>query len=90
MWTATNPLGSGVKLLLHKDVPRPLHQVLTSFVLGHDIVHLLDLLGWSGTRDETLYPQAVAEAFRTFAPMMGGRCSVPARRRRSRRPRLIT
>ncbi|MBF8187839.1 DUF5615 family PIN-like protein [Nonomuraea sp. K274] len=52
-----------MRLLLDENVPRPLHQVLTSFVLNHDIVHLLDLSGWSGTRDETLYPRAAAEGF---------------------------
>ncbi|MFI7129682.1 DUF5615 family PIN-like protein [Nonomuraea sp. NPDC050153] len=52
-----------MRLLLDENVPRPLHQVLTSFVLDHDIVHLLDLPGWSGTRDETLYPRAAAEGF---------------------------
>jgi hypothetical protein len=52
-----------VRLLLDENVPFPLHQVLTSFVLSHDIVHLLDLPGWSGTRDEALYPRAAAEGF---------------------------
>ncbi|MFF0774831.1 hypothetical protein ACFYUK_38515 [Nonomuraea wenchangensis] len=52
-----------MRLLLDENVPRPLHQVLTSFVLNHDIVHLLDLPGWSGTRDETLYPRAAAAGF---------------------------
>ncbi|MEU4225509.1 hypothetical protein AB0F17_14540 [Nonomuraea sp. NPDC026600] len=52
-----------MRLLLDENVPCPLHQVLTSFVLIHDIVHLLDLPGWSGTRDETLYPRAADEGF---------------------------
>ncbi|MDF5753149.1 hypothetical protein [Spongiactinospora sp. TRM90649] len=52
-----------MRLLLDDDVPRPVHQVLTSFVLSHDIVHSLDLAGWSGTRDEALYPRAAAEGF---------------------------
>ena len=47
-----------MRLLLDENVPRPLHQVLTTFVLNHDIVHLLDLPGWSGTRDETLMTRA--------------------------------
>ncbi|GAA5080607.1 homoserine dehydrogenase [Thermocatellispora tengchongensis] len=49
--------------LLDENVPRPLHQALTAFILNHEIVHLLDLPGWSGTRDESLYPQAAAEGF---------------------------
>lgn len=52
-----------MKLLLDENVPRPLHQVLTAFLLKHEIVHLLDLPGWSGTRDESLYPRAVTEKF---------------------------
>ncbi|MET9341363.1 DUF5615 family PIN-like protein [Nonomuraea sp. NPDC003804] len=52
-----------MRLLLDENVPRPLQQVLTSFVLNHHIVHLLDLPGWSGTQDETLYPRAAAEGF---------------------------
>ncbi|MFI6319795.1 hypothetical protein ACIBG8_19830 [Nonomuraea sp. NPDC050556] len=45
-----------MRLLLDENVPRPLSQVLTSFVL-------LDLPGWSGTQDETLYPRAAAAGF---------------------------
>ena len=29
--------------LLDENVSRPLHQAITAFVLGHEIVHLLDL-----------------------------------------------
>ncbi|MET9241920.1 hypothetical protein [Nonomuraea sp. NPDC003709] len=57
------PRGSRVRLLLDENVPKPLHQVLTTFILNHEIVHLLDLDGWSGTRDETLYPRAAADGF---------------------------
>ncbi|MFI6733036.1 hypothetical protein ACIBI9_08895 [Nonomuraea sp. NPDC050451] len=52
-----------MRLLLDENVPKPLHQVLTTFILNHEIVHLLDLDGWSGTRDETLYPRAAADGF---------------------------
>ncbi|MEV4106350.1 hypothetical protein [Nonomuraea sp. NPDC049695] len=52
-----------MRLLLDENVPKPLHQVLTTFILNHGIVHLLDLDGWSGTRDETLYPRAAADGF---------------------------
>jgi hypothetical protein len=52
-----------MRLLLDENVPRPLHQVLASFLLNHEITHLLDLPGWSGTKDETLYPQAAAKGF---------------------------
>jgi hypothetical protein len=52
-----------VRLLLDENVPKPLHQVLTTFIVNHEIVHLLGLAGWSGTRDESLYPRAAAEGF---------------------------
>ncbi|MEV5413466.1 hypothetical protein AB0K60_32120 [Thermopolyspora sp. NPDC052614] len=52
-----------MRLLLDENVPRPLHQILTCFIVGHEIVHLLDLDGWSGTQDEALYPRAAAEGF---------------------------
>ncbi|MFC4119048.1 DUF5615 family PIN-like protein [Nonomuraea zeae] len=52
-----------MRLLLDENVPKPLYRVLTTFILNHDIVHLLDLEGWSGTRDETLYPRAAADGF---------------------------
>ncbi|WP_440102205.1 hypothetical protein [Streptosporangium sp. H16] len=52
-----------MRLLLDENVSRPLHQAIIAFVLGHEIVHLLDLDRWSGTRDENLYPRAVAEGF---------------------------
>ena len=52
-----------MRLLLDENVPRPLHQVLATFIFDHEIVHLLDLEGWSGTRDESLYPQGAAAGF---------------------------
>ncbi|WP_239513796.1 hypothetical protein [Streptosporangium sp. 'caverna'] len=52
-----------MRLLLDENVSKPLHQALTAFVLGHELVHLLDLDRWSGTRDEKLYLQAAAEGF---------------------------
>jgi homoserine dehydrogenase len=58
-----NPSGNRVRLLLDENVPKPLHQVLSAFILNHEITHLLDLEGWSGTRDESLYPRAAAEGF---------------------------
>ncbi|GAA0433283.1 hypothetical protein Acor_07320 [Acrocarpospora corrugata] len=52
-----------MRLLLDENVPRPLHQILTTFILDQEIVHLLDMPGWSGTRDEKLYPRAAADGF---------------------------
>ncbi len=64
-----------MRLLLDENVPRPLHQVLMSFVLNHDIVHLLDLPGWSGTRDETYIREPRMRGSTWFSPMMVVRCS---------------
>lgn len=58
-----DPPRNHVRLLLDENVSRPLHQAINTFVLGHEVVHLLDLGRWSGTRDENLYPRAVAEGF---------------------------
>ena len=58
-----NPPRNRVRLLLDENVPKPLCQVLRTFILNHEIIHLLDLEGWSGTRDESLYPQAAAKGF---------------------------
>ncbi|MEV6984230.1 hypothetical protein AB0M95_23655 [Sphaerisporangium sp. NPDC051017] len=55
-----------MRLLLDENVPKPLRQVITAFVLNQEIVHLLDLPGWSGTRDESLYPRAVNEGFQVI------------------------
>jgi hypothetical protein len=63
MSTATTPQEDRVRLLLDENVPKPLYQALTAFVVNHEIVHLLDLPGWSGTRDESLYQLAAAEGF---------------------------
>lgn len=52
-----------MRLLLDENVSRPLHHAITAFVLNHEIVHLLDLDRWSGTKDEKLYPRAAAEGF---------------------------
>ncbi|MDR8414120.1 hypothetical protein MTP10_35995 [Nonomuraea sp. 3-1Str] len=52
-----------MRLLLDENVPKPLQQVLTAFIVNHEIVHLLELAGWSGTRDESLYPRAAAKGF---------------------------
>ncbi|RVX45127.1 hypothetical protein EDD27_7904 [Nonomuraea polychroma] len=52
-----------MRLLLDENVPKPLHRILTTFLLNHEIVHLLELDGWSGTRDESLYPLAAADGF---------------------------
>ncbi|MFD0883018.1 hypothetical protein ACFQ08_00340 [Streptosporangium algeriense] len=52
-----------MRLLLDENVSRPLHQAIKAFILNHEIVHLLDLDRWSGTKDESLYPRAADEGF---------------------------
>ncbi|GII65301.1 hypothetical protein Skr01_53860 [Sphaerisporangium krabiense] len=52
-----------MRLLLDENVLKPLRQTLISLILDHEVVHLLDLPGWSGTRDESLYPRAAAKGF---------------------------
>lgn len=52
-----------MRLLLDENVPKPLHQALNALIVTHEVIHLLDLPGWSGTRDQSLYPRAAAEGF---------------------------
>ncbi|WP_308249785.1 DUF5615 family PIN-like protein [Sphaerisporangium fuscum] len=52
-----------MRLLLDENVPKQLRQALDAFILNHEITHLLELPGWSGTRDESLYARAAAEGF---------------------------
>ncbi|MBB6471195.1 hypothetical protein [Sphaerisporangium rubeum] len=49
-----------MRLLLDENVPMPLHRVLTAFTRNHEIDHLLELPGWSGTRDEKPAPDHIA------------------------------
>ncbi|WP_231513836.1 DUF5615 family PIN-like protein [Microbispora rosea] len=52
-----------MRLLLDENVPKPLYQALAAFILNHEIIHLLDVPSWSGTRDESLNTLAAAEGF---------------------------
>ncbi|MFE5656196.1 DUF5615 family PIN-like protein [Streptomyces sp. NPDC056517] len=52
-----------MKLLLDENVPRPMANIATTLLAGHDVQHVHDLQGWSGTKDVQLYPKAQAEGF---------------------------
>ncbi|MCP2327299.1 hypothetical protein HDA40_005806 [Hamadaea flava] len=42
---------------------RPLHRAIITFVTHHEIAHVIDLAGWSGTGDLDLYDRAAQEGF---------------------------
>lgn len=52
-----------MRILLDENVARPLHQALLIFIAGHDVQHIADLVGWSGTKDLQLYRKAADGGF---------------------------
>ncbi|MGW5612700.1 DUF5615 family PIN-like protein [Streptomyces sp. NPDC003877] len=52
-----------MKLLLDENVPRPMANIVAMLLAAHDVSHVHDLQGWSGTKDVQLYPRARAEGF---------------------------
>lgn len=52
-----------MRILLDENVARPLHAALRTFVTNHQLTHVLDLDGWSGTKDVQLYRHAADEGF---------------------------
>ncbi|MER5929533.1 DUF5615 family PIN-like protein [Streptomyces sp. NPDC002054] len=52
-----------MKLLLDENVPRPMADIVAVLLAAHDVSHVHDLQGWSGTKDVQLYPKAQAEGF---------------------------
>jgi PIN domain-containing protein len=53
-----------VRLLLDENVPQPLNSTIKTLLRStHDIRHVIDLEGWSGTNDLSLYDQARAADF---------------------------
>jgi PIN like domain len=53
-----------VRLLLDENVPAPLTATIKTLLrLTHDVVHVIDLDGWSGTKDLSLYAQAAEAGF---------------------------
>jgi hypothetical protein len=52
-----------LKLLLDENVPRPMAEIVRILLKAHDVVHVHELMGWTGTKDIELYAKAQAEDF---------------------------
>jgi hypothetical protein len=52
-----------LKLLLDENVPRPMAEIVRILLKAHDVVHVHELKGWTGTKDIELYAKAQAEDF---------------------------
>jgi PIN like domain len=53
-----------VKILLDENVPLPLTSALKVLLRSdHEVVHVTDLGGWSGTKDQPLYGRAATNGF---------------------------
>ncbi|MFJ2650473.1 hypothetical protein ACIO1C_27595 [Streptomyces sp. NPDC087420] len=50
-------------MLLDENMPRPMANIVRTLLAGHNVSHVQDLQGWSGTKDVELYPKARAEGF---------------------------
>jgi PIN like domain len=53
-----------VKLLLDENVPAPMTSTVKTLLRrSHDVEHVIDVPGWSGTKDLQLYEKAVDAGF---------------------------
>lgn len=53
-----------MKLLLDENVPQPLASTIRTLLQSkHEAVHVIDLPGWGGTKDISLYGQAADAGF---------------------------
>ncbi|MGS2588831.1 DUF5615 family PIN-like protein [Streptomyces hebeiensis] len=52
-----------MKLLLDENVPRPMAEIVRILLKAHDVVHVHELKGWTGTKDIELYAKAKADGF---------------------------
>jgi hypothetical protein len=53
-----------VRLLLDENVPKPLSETIKILLRSaHDVTHLVELDGWSGTQDLTLYEKVAKAGF---------------------------
>jgi len=53
-----------MKIILDENVPLPLTSALKVLLrAAHEVVHVTDLDGWSGTRDQPLYAKAAEAGF---------------------------
>ncbi|MFI7385027.1 DUF5615 family PIN-like protein [Streptomyces sp. NPDC049813] len=52
-----------MKLLLDENVPRPMAEIVRILLKAHDVVHVHERKGWTGTKDIELYAKAKADGF---------------------------
>ncbi|MEU1299365.1 DUF5615 family PIN-like protein [Streptomyces shenzhenensis] len=52
-----------MKLLLDENVPRPMAEIVRILLKAHDVVHVHELKGWTGTKDIELYARAKTGGF---------------------------
>jgi hypothetical protein len=52
-----------LKLLLDENVPRPMAEIVRILLKAHEVVHVHELKGWTGTKDIELYAKAKADGF---------------------------
>ncbi|MEH0530933.1 hypothetical protein SAMN06272781_3615 [Streptomyces sp. 1222.2] len=52
-----------MKLLLDENVPRPMAEIVRILLKAHEVVHVHELKGWTGTKDIELYAKAKADGF---------------------------
>ncbi|MDR6976521.1 hypothetical protein J2X68_003212 [Streptomyces sp. 3330] len=52
-----------MKLLLDENVPRPMAEIVRILLKAHEVVHVHELKGWTGTKDIELYVKAKADGF---------------------------
>ncbi|MGW0712231.1 DUF5615 family PIN-like protein [Streptomyces sp. NPDC002643] len=50
-----------MKLLLDENVPRPMTEIVRILLKAHEVVHVHELKGWTGTKDIELYARAKAD-----------------------------
>ncbi|WP_405418067.1 DUF5615 family PIN-like protein [Streptomyces microflavus] len=52
-----------MKLLLDENVPRPMAEIVRILLKAHEVVHVHELKGWTGTKDIELYAKAKTDGF---------------------------
>lgn len=56
-----------MKLLLDENVPQPLSSTIKTLLRSkHQVIHVIDIDGWSGTKDISLYSQAAEAGFQVI------------------------
>lgn len=52
-----------MKLLLDENLPRPMAEIVRILLKAHEVVHVHELKGWTGTKNIELYAKAKADGF---------------------------